>query len=92
MNQRVERLLQIKSRAVSPIAEAYLFGLAGVLMFSGGIVATRMSVLELPPIFVGAGRAAVAGLLSLVLLGAIYRCFWCCFCFSGVYCCRFAMD
>jgi drug/metabolite transporter (DMT)-like permease len=68
MNPRVERLIQVKSGAVSPIAEAYLFGLAGVLMFSGGIVATRMAVLELPPIFVGAGRAAVAGLLSLLLL------------------------
>lgn len=81
MNQRVERFFQGKSRAISPIVEAYLFGLAGVLMFSGGIVATRMAVLELPPIFVGAGRAAVAGLLSLVLLiltrqTVPTRCYW----------------
>lgn len=52
-------------------AEAYGYGLAGVLMFSGGIVATRIAVLELPAVFVGAGRAAVAGILSLLLLLAM---------------------
>jgi drug/metabolite transporter (DMT)-like permease len=54
--------------AVAPLTEAYLYGLAGVLMFSGGIVATRVAVLELPAVFVGAGRAAVAGILSVLLL------------------------
>ncbi len=44
------------------------WGLLGVLMFSGGIPATRLAVAELPVIFVGSGRAVVAGLLSLLLL------------------------
>lgn len=44
------------------------FGMLGVLMFSGGIPATRLAVAELPVIFVGAGRALVAAILSLLLL------------------------
>lgn len=68
MTEQVSRPLKVTATSVSPLMEAYLYGLAGVFMFSGGIVATRMAVLELPPIFVGAGRAAVAGILSLLLL------------------------
>lgn len=48
--------------------QGYAFGLLGVLLFSGGIPATRLAVLELPAMFVGAGRAMVAGLLAAVLL------------------------
>ncbi len=48
--------------------QGYAFGLLGVFLFSGGIPATRLAVLELPAIFVGAGRAMVAGLLAAVLL------------------------
>jgi len=44
------------------------YGMLGVLMFSGGIPATRLAVAELPVIFVGAGRALVAAVLSLLLL------------------------
>lgn len=44
------------------------WGLLGVLMFSGGIPATKLAVAELPSVFVGAGRALVAALLSLLLL------------------------
>lgn len=44
------------------------WGMLGVLMFSGGIPATRLAVAELPVIFVGSGRAVVAALLSLLLL------------------------
>lgn len=63
----------IVGKQSSHLTEAYAYGLAGVLMFSGGIVATRMAVLELPPVFVGAGRAAVAGVLSLLLLWAMQQ-------------------
>lgn len=48
--------------------QAWGWALLGVLMFSGGIPATRLAVLELPPLLVGAGRAALAGLFSLLLL------------------------
>lgn len=57
------RLTQFSSRQ-----QGYLYGLLGVMLFSGGIPATRMAVLELPAVFVGAGRAAVAGVLALLLL------------------------
>ena len=57
-----------RAAVLSPLFVAYLWGISGVFMFSGGLVATRVAVLELPAVFVGAGRAAVAGLLSLVLL------------------------
>lgn len=54
-----------------PMFRAYCYGLAAVLMFSGGLVSTRFAVLELPPLLVGAGRAAIAGLLSLCLLAVL---------------------
>ncbi|MFC0048527.1 hypothetical protein ACFFJP_09510, partial [Rheinheimera tilapiae] len=68
MSEQVLPRTTVVTKPSSVLTEAYAYGLAGVLMFSGGIVATRMAVLELPPVFVGAGRAAVAGLLSLLLL------------------------
>lgn len=48
--------------------QGYAYGLLGVLLFSGGIPATRLAVLELPAVFVGTGRAMVAGLLAALLL------------------------
>lgn len=44
------------------------YGFLGILMFSLTLPATRIAVLELDPIFVGLGRAVVAGILSLILL------------------------
>lgn len=58
-------------RSSNPMVRAYCFGLAAVLMFSGGLVSTRFAVQELPPLLVGAGRAAIAGVLSLMLLAAL---------------------
>lgn len=68
MPEQVLPAPQLSSKTSSVLTHAYAYGLAGVLMFSGGIVSTRLAVLELPAIFVGAGRAAVAGILSLLLL------------------------
>ncbi|WP_430455653.1 DMT family transporter [Rheinheimera sp.] len=73
MSEQVLPRTTVVTKPSSVLTEAYAYGLAGVLMFSGGIVATRMAVLELPPVFVGAGRAAVAGLLSLLLLWAMQQ-------------------
>jgi drug/metabolite transporter (DMT)-like permease len=47
----------------------WLNGLAGVLIFSGSLPATRLAVLELNPVFLTSARAALAGLLALLLLG-----------------------
>ncbi len=71
MSEQVLPKDTVNTQTLSPVTIAYLWGLSGVLMFSGGLVATRMAVLELPAVFVGAGRAAVAGVLSLLLLVAL---------------------
>ena len=54
----------------------YLFGLLGVVIFAMTLPMTRLAVgditaPQLPPAFVTAGRAAVAGLLSLLYLAAV---------------------
>jgi drug/metabolite transporter (DMT)-like permease len=46
----------------------WLYGLIGVLIFSGSLPATRIAVLQLDPLFVTFVRAAAAGLLGLGLL------------------------
>ncbi|WP_337843195.1 DMT family transporter [Rheinheimera sp.] len=48
--------------------KGWCYGLAGMLMFSGGIPATRAAVLSLNPVFVGAARALIAAALALALL------------------------
>lgn len=48
--------------------QAWWNGLLGVMIFSGSLPATRAAVLELDPVFVTLARAAIAGLLALVLL------------------------
>jgi drug/metabolite transporter (DMT)-like permease len=45
-----------------------LYGLLGVIAFSGTLPATRIAVTNLDPTFVGLGRALVAALLAAVLL------------------------
>jgi drug/metabolite transporter (DMT)-like permease len=49
-------------------AKAWLFGLMGVAMFSLSLPMTRLAVIELPPVFVGPGRAVVAALPAAILL------------------------
>lgn len=46
-------------------------GLAGVLIFSGSLPATRIAVADFDPVFLTAVRAAIAGLLGLALLLAL---------------------
>ncbi|MCZ4348061.1 DMT family transporter [Devosia neptuniae] len=55
----------------SPVASAttgWLNGLVGVVIFSGSLPATRVAVQQLDPVFLTVARAAVAGILGLVLL------------------------
>lgn len=49
-------------------ASGWLNGLAGVVIFSGSLPATRIAVIGLDPIFLTVARAAIAGLVGLVLL------------------------
>lgn len=51
-----------------PLVQGLWFGSLGMLMFSAGLPATRMAVLDMPPVFVGAGRALIAAILALILL------------------------
>lgn len=46
----------------------WINGFIGVVLFSGGLPATKLAVMEMSPIFVTIVRAAVAGLLALVVL------------------------
>ncbi len=45
-----------------------LFGLLGVLIFSATLPMTRLAVVDLHPVFIGIGRAAVAGVAAALLL------------------------
>ena len=48
-----------------------LFGLVGVVAFSGTLPATRVAVAHLDPVFVGLGRAVVAAVLAALVLLAM---------------------
>lgn len=48
--------------------KAWWNGLAGVLIFSGSLPATRLAVQDFDPLFLTAARAAIAGLLAACLL------------------------
>ncbi len=46
----------------------WIYGFLGVLIFSLTLPATRIAVAELDPVFVGLGRAVIAGILAVILL------------------------
>ena len=48
--------------------DGWLCGLAGVLIFSGSLPATRLAVLGLDPVFLTGARATIAGAIGAVLL------------------------
>ena len=50
------------------MANGWINGLLGVLIFSGSLPATRLAVIELDPVFLTVARAAIAGLLAVLLL------------------------
>ena len=62
------------STAASPAANPHgaasglLFGLIGVLIFSATLPMTRLAVVDLHPVFIAIGRAAVAGIAAALLL------------------------
>jgi drug/metabolite transporter (DMT)-like permease len=49
-------------------SSGWINGFLGVLIFSGSLPATRVAVMDFDPVFLTAARAAIAGLLALVLL------------------------
>jgi drug/metabolite transporter (DMT)-like permease len=67
----------------------WIYGFLGVLIFSLTLPATRVAVTELNPIFVGLGRAVIAGILAMILLtitrqSLLPRRFWLRFTVVGV--------
>ena len=46
----------------------WINGFIGVVLFSGGLPATKLAVMEMSPTFVTIVRAAVAGVLALIVL------------------------
>lgn len=46
----------------------WIYGLTGVLIFSGSLPATRVAVMDFDPLFLTVARAVIAGMLSLCLL------------------------
>lgn len=51
-------------------AEGWIHGMIGVVIFSGSLPATRAAVMGFDPVFLTVARAAIAGLLGLLLLAA----------------------
>ncbi len=51
--------------------EAWGSGLLGVIIFSGSLPATRVAVLDLPPLFLTSARAVIAALLGAVFLALL---------------------
>ncbi|MDH0030196.1 MULTISPECIES: DMT family transporter [unclassified Acinetobacter] len=49
-------------------SQGWLNGLIGIIIFSGTLPATRVAVMDFSPTFLTAARAAIAGMLGLVLI------------------------
>ena len=56
------------SLATKKISSGWLNGFIGVLIFSGSMPATKIAVMDMSPVFVTVARAAIAGLLALIVL------------------------
>ncbi|WP_042336960.1 DMT family transporter [Paraburkholderia ferrariae] len=55
-------------KSLDSTTDGWLCGLAGVLIFSGSLPATRVAVLGLDPLFLTGARATIAGVLGALLL------------------------
>lgn len=53
------------------VADGWLSGFIGMLIFSGSLPATRVAVLDFDPVFLTLARAAIAGILALAVLVAL---------------------
>ncbi|MBV8260018.1 MAG: DMT family transporter [Paraburkholderia sp.] len=58
-------------KTLDSTTDGWLCGLAGVLIFSGSLPATRLAVLGLDPVFITGARATIAGVLGTLLLLAL---------------------
>ncbi|MEX3920702.1 DMT family transporter [Paraburkholderia sp. BR10872] len=58
-------------KTLDSTTDGWLCGLAGVLIFSGSLPATRLAVLGFAPVFLTSVRATIAGMISVLLLLAL---------------------
>ena len=59
---------EMTNKPAEGISAGWTNGFIGVIIFSGSLPATRVAVLEFPPIFLTVARAGIAGLLALFVL------------------------
>lgn len=64
----MEILSKVQPLATKRSTAGWLNGLIGVIIFSGSLPATRIAVLEFPPLFLTVARASIAGLVAVCLL------------------------
>jgi drug/metabolite transporter (DMT)-like permease len=57
-----------KETVMQASREGWLSGLAGVVIFSGSLPATRIAVADLSPLFLTSARAVLAAVLAAALL------------------------
>ncbi|MBP8006834.1 MAG: EamA/RhaT family transporter, partial [Acinetobacter sp.] len=50
------------------LSNGWVNGLIGVVIFAGSLPATRVAVMDFSPTFLTAARAAIAGVLGLILI------------------------
>ena len=62
--------MEVKDGRMDRTTGGWISGFLGVLIFSGSLPATRAAVVDFHPLFLTGARAAIAGLLALVLLAA----------------------
>ncbi|KZB60248.1 DMT family transporter [Thalassospira sp. MCCC 1A02491] len=59
---------QVIAQSVSRTRAGWFSGLMGVVIFSGSLPATRLAVMDFDPVFVTVARAAIAGIIAVLIL------------------------
>jgi drug/metabolite transporter (DMT)-like permease len=52
------------------LAQGWIFGLVGVIIFSGSLPATRVAAQDFDPVFLTVARAAIAGVIAVAVLAS----------------------
>ena len=61
-------MTQVIAQSVSRTRAGWFSGLMGVVIFSGSLPATRLAVMDFDPVFVTVARAAIAGIIAVLIL------------------------
>jgi hypothetical protein len=66
--QMEDLVTQVIAQSVSQTRAGWFSGLMGVVIFSGSLPATRLAVMDFDPVFVTVARAAIAGIIAVLIL------------------------